>query len=645
MTIDAGAAPEPGVKAVTHIHTLHSWDSRTSIERTVDALVETGVGLALVSDHNSYEGSWKCRAEAARRSADIRIPTAAEVRTDKGDVIVVFDHDSPPPIDDILEWHDLLAQVRAANGLIWLPHPYQSHVDVELLAAEADVVEVFNARCSDDQNRRSQDLCQSSQSVPGYGFDAHRRSELTRFSVVYPEADSVLDQFRTSPFCDAPVPTRRSDLAAAEVVYGVHRRSPKKIAYFGAKWLLAQASETSQTKRTVNHNDVPAAIVMGDIDLVTAVGLAGIPVISANAREKTIRYSRIPERKFSSGDGWAAPVQALEAVETAARAESSPPVLIYGHDEDVLMIAEHGERLSQTLRFVSPAPELARDLVDKARFMSLADRLDLPVPQSMSRSCRDSPPPTDRDISFPIIVKPSTREPARWAPAAGRAKALRFDSPDEITEQWGLLQEIDADVIIQEFLPGPERDIVSYHVYVDGSGSIVCDFTGRKLRTFPMEYGHTTALEITADEDVLSLGRDLVQRIQFTGVAKFDFKPDPSGSLRLLEVNPRFSLWHHPAALAGVNVPAIVHADLTDGRRPPIRLRPGVHWCKPLTDLAASRADGMSGPEWLAFVRGAEARHAVSLHDPFSSVGIFTAASQVIARRAMSELRSVTNLR
>ena len=41
-----------------------------------------------------------------------------------------------------------------------------------------------------------------------------------------------------------------------------------------------------------------------------------------------------------------------------------------------------------------------------------------------------------------------------------------------------------------------------------------------------------------------------------------------AGRLHLLEVNPRFNLWHHPAAVAGVNLPALVHADLTGAPRP-----------------------------------------------------------------------------
>ena len=43
---------------------------------------------------------------------------------------------------------------------------------------------------------------------------------------------------------------------------------------------------------------------------------------------------------------------------------------------------------------------------------------------------------------------------------------------------------------------------MSYHVYVDERGEILGEFTGQKLRTYPREYGDSTALEITSDDEV-----------------------------------------------------------------------------------------------------------------------------------------------
>jgi D-aspartate ligase len=150
-------------------------------------------------------------------------------------------------------------------------------------------------------------------------------------------------------------------------------------------------------------------------------------------------------------------------------------------------------------------------------------------------------------------------------------KALCAENIEALQAVWPQLRATGLTLLAQEFIPGSEAKIESYHCYVDAERRFAGEFTGKKIRTYPLSYGHTTALEITDAADVRRIGRDIVERLQLTGVAKLDFKRDPQGNLRLLEVNPRFNLWHHPAALAGVNIPALVYADLTGSPRPGCR--------------------------------------------------------------------------
>jgi D-aspartate ligase len=108
-----------------------------------------------------------------------------------------------------------------------------------------------------------------------------------------------------------------------------------------------------------------------------------------------------------------------------------------------------------------------------------------------------------------------------------------------------------------------------------------------------------------------------VQRLGLRGVAKLDFKRDPQGKLHLLEVNPRFNLWHHPAAIAGINLPALVYADLVGLPRPAaLRARAGVRWCRMWKDFPAAWAGGVPLPTWLAWALRCEAKSALSWDDP-----------------------------
>jgi predicted ATP-grasp superfamily ATP-dependent carboligase len=166
-------------------------------------------------------------------------------------------------------------------------------------------------------------------------------------------------------------------------------------------------------------------------------------------------------------------------------------------------------------------------------------------------------------------------------------------------------------------VPGPETQVESYHVYVDPTGDVAAEFTGRKLRTFPTTYGRSTALTITDAGDVAALGRDVVRAIGLRGVAKLDFKRAPDGTLHLLEINPRFNLWHHLGAAAGVNLPAFVYADLVGRPRPAARrARAGTCWCAPQKDRLAATAGGMAVATWLLWALRCEAKSGIAWDDP-----------------------------
>jgi predicted ATP-grasp superfamily ATP-dependent carboligase len=285
-------------------------------------------------------------------------------------------------------------------------------------------------------------------------------------------------------------------------------------------------------------------------------------------------------------------------------------------------VSRHRDALGEHVRFAIADAELIEQCVDKTLFVVLAQRIGLPIPRSAVLWPAVQAGLPQLDLEPPLILKPLTRRDAWWQPLAGGAKAIEVDSLDELEREWSRFAEAGVDLVVQELIPGGEERIESYHCYVDPNGDPAAEFTGRKLRTYPRRFGGTTACVITAERDVLELGRDCVRRMGLTGVAKLDFKRDPSGGLHLLEVNPRFNLWHLPGAAAGVNIPAVVYADLVGLPRPKVGpVRPGVRWSVPWHDYRAAREDGTSLVRWAAWQARCETRHNMALDDPMPFVG------------------------
>jgi D-aspartate ligase len=364
---------------------------------------------------------------------------------------------------------------------------------------------------------------------------------------------------------------------------------------------------------------VAVACVLGEIDLVRALGRAGIACAVAAVPDDPALYSRYVRETVTWFDPWDEADRMLESLLAWGRRQDVKPVLFYNGDHDLLLVSRNREPLSEAFDFVIADADLVEDLVDKERFRVRVQRSGLPVPQNVSFE-PDETAPSKLDLEFPVVVKPVTRRDDIWMPVSGGSKAVRLDDPDALRDLWPRLSG-QGRMIAQSLIEGDESRIESYHVFADESGSIICEFTGKKIRTLPARFGETTALEITDAPDVLRLGRDLVTGLKLTGVAKFDFKRDNDGRLWLLEVNPRFNLWHNAGALAGANIPAVVYRHLTGDRpAPSCEPRAGITWCHLTKDAKAARSAGLGLPSWASWAARTDAKWALSVRDPMPFV-------------------------
>ena len=371
-------------------------------------------------------------------------------------------------------------------------------------------------------------------------------------------------------------------------------------------------------------------MVLGDRDLAAPLRRVGVPVTVVSPRTAAVRYSRY-------ASGWLPDPrpdeQALCELLLDHARHLSEAVLFYEQDDDLLFVSRRRHELSAGLRFVIPDADVVEQLLDKAAFQQLAGRLGLPVPPGRLVDLRDGLPDVS-DLGWPLVVKPVRRE-ASWF-GVSQAKALIAHGPGELERMVEELLPEHSSVLVQQPVAGPETSIESYHVYVDASGEPAAEFTGRKIRTHPEEMGHSTALVTTDAPDVAALGREVVGHVGLRGVAKLDFKRDPTGRLWLLEINPRFNLWHHVGAAAGVNIPAFVWADLVGERRPDVvTARPGVRWCRVEKDVRAAREQGVGLLPWLRWAWSCETRAGLDPRDPLPvlTTALAKAASAVLGRR------------
>jgi predicted ATP-grasp superfamily ATP-dependent carboligase/thioesterase domain-containing protein len=361
----------------------------------------------------------------------------------------------------------------------------------------------------------------------------------------------------------------------------------------------------------------PLACVIGDLSMVRALGRDGIPVaVAASDPASKVKLSRYCKAQVRTPSWVDDPEGALDGLIAWAAGQREAPVVFYQGDHDMLALSRGRSRLAPHLRCVLPPAELVETVADKLRFAALAERLGLPVPLTLTLPRASGLGGWKR---FPCVVKPVMRSP-RFAQLARNQKAILIQGRSELDALLTLIEGHDTDFIVQEAIDGGEEYIESYHAYLRPGGQIVGEFTGRKLRTWPLRCGYSTYVEITDQADVRRLGRSVLEKIGFSGVVKLDFKRDPrSRRLYLLEINPRFSLWLHPGAVAGVPIPALVYRDCIEpgSARPAGPARAGVRWMNAHDDWRAYEG---SSVRWLTEVLTAQVNESFVPRDPLPAV-------------------------
>jgi D-aspartate ligase len=372
------------------------------------------------------------------------------------------------------------------------------------------------------------------------------------------------------------------------------------------------------------NNEIPI-VVCGDMNLLRCFAGLDAPteVVAWQPHEVTLssRFARKQHLIAPPTDAQ----RSLEDLERIGAAHSERPVLFYGTDDMLLLISRHRERLSRYFWFRMPDADLIEAVVDKNRFQQLCEARDLPVPPALA--C-DASTPVERvleKVGLPCAFKPSSH--IGWLRSRASAdkkprKALVARTRGELLELHQEIKRHTDAFVAQRYVAGGEDRIYSYHAYLDQGSEPLGEFAGKKIRTYPMEAGVSTYLELVKDPEVIRLGREASLALGLVGPVKFDFKRDASdGRLYLFEVNARFTLWCYLGAKCGVNLPRIAYADLVgQDLSLPSDYATGVRWLSFGNDLRAFVRDygphGMSVGEWLRSYRGQKVYDVFSWNDP-----------------------------
>lgn len=321
--------------------------------------------------------------------------------------------------------------------------------------------------------------------------------------------------------------------------------------------------------------DMTPVVLLGGINLVRTLGLAGIPAIVASSDLDEPAFAsrycneRVHLPPMAQDDAVAAAL--LQVGNRLAIQFGRRIPLMYGSDDALELIYKHRERLERYFLFMLNEPRVGNSLIAKDRFQRLALQRGLPVPRELLFS--GAGPGTLSGTAGPVLVKP--RNKVDWHHSTLCQRLFGGDGKARIFES-GPVAAANADVeafrkqlTFQEYIAGDDRDLWSYHGFADENAEVLTSFIGRKVRTYPTLTGESAFIEIAHDAELERIGRDVAKRCPLQGVFKMDFKRDPNnGRWYLLEINARYTLWHYVAASNGVNLMRAAYDYMLDRKLP-----------------------------------------------------------------------------
>ncbi len=188
--------------------------------------------------------------------------------------------------------------------------------------------------------------------------------------------------------------------------------------------------------------------------------------------------------------------------------------------------------------------ELCRD--KHTLLAALAPHVAVPATQLLTAA-------TASTAAFPVFVKPRLGAGSRGAEVIHNAAQLA-------------VLPHDGSILLQEWLPGEE---FSVDVYVRADGRVIAAVPRERMKT---DSGIAVAARTRHLPDVIDAAVAAATAAGIRYVANVQLKRARDGACKLLEINPRFPGTLPLTAAAGIDLPALMVAELNGAALPDTRL-------------------------------------------------------------------------
>jgi len=354
------------------------------------------------------------------------------------------------------------------------------------------------------------------------------------------------------------------------------------------------------------------AVVLGMFETGLAVGRSlgrnGIKVVGLDSIKKVGFYSRYIDAVICPHPSEFEQEFIAFLMRVAAK-EKMRPALFITSDEFLLPVSRNRKELEQHYLMNLPSHQIIECISDKFRQYTLALNAGIPVPRTFFADDMDQVLNMIDRIPLPAFIKGA--EVTLWRKKMGVAsKGFVVNTKEELINTFEMVFKRGANGLVQELIPGPDKNHYKSSCYLSRNGEILLAFGLQKIRQQPVGFGFGCLVESVDYPEMLDLGKDFFTSIGYRGVGSAEFKLDlRDNKLKLIELNPRYWQQNALAEKCGMNFPLMDYMELTDCRPKAIRdYLPGIKWVNIYSDIESFREyrqrGSLSFRQWLDSLKG-----------------------------------------
>ena len=263
------------------------------------------------------------------------------------------------------------------------------------------------------------------------------------------------------------------------------------------------------------------------------------------------------------------------------------PVLFVTSDQDLEAVISRNSELKDRVHLQGSCLDgLAARIMDKASFYKLCEVNSVSYPKLWAASVDDATA-YSKKITYPCMIKPARIQDVKHLMSGKKGWILHDQS--KFDQTLSIIPVEAGTLLMQEIVPGPESNIMLWCGFIDSAGHVRQRFTARKLRQYPAGFGSASLVQSEVCNETSEVAERLLKKIGYQGIAAAEFKRHPvTGELKIIEINPRPSLWFSVTTAAGVPLIKTAIADATGTALPPLaRQRDGVRWQYGIKDFSS----------------------------------------------------------